>query len=532
VSARVTEELSASVPLAERIQSILASRGLTLYRVSQQSAALYGQSSPYFLPHNLYSDLRVGSFRPSIHQIVALSNISGYRLADWLRVFGFNLEDITRLQILLPSKRTILLDTLLTDPDDWVRWPQNRFSSVPVPPMVPLAKMLKLTNSQRISSLSKVNQQGFLYAKVGTEDAFAFPDLAPGSIVRVDPRVGDRLVFSENSDTSNRLFLIEHSKGFCCCSIRPLADGVIVPVGALLPYARVELRIPVEARILGAVDLEIRLLLKTEQPKMPKDLARRWKAQPVAAEASLGELLQRVRTKMNLSLREAATISQRIGGILNDPQYCISASSLCDYELSNKTPRDVHKIVTLCSMFGLRFETFLNAIGVAHKNTDAQGIPDLLLPRLARANSGEGTVDNETDTGFFEQLLEEVQEVPLFLRNSIDWLSTSANTSLDDFFWIGGERDPLHPYLANGLIALVNRRRKTAFHFASKPVWQQPIYIILKRDGTYLAACCGAENGTLVIHPYSRDFHRPLSFRNHQDAEIVGQIVAVARKLG
>jgi hypothetical protein len=474
----------------------------------------------------------MGSFRPSIHQTVALSNISGYRLLDWLRVFGFNLEDITRLQILLPSKRTILLDSSLTDPEDWVLWPQNRFSSVPIAPIVPLAKMLRLTNSQRIASLSKVNQQGFLYAKVGTEDAFAFPHLAPGSIVRVDPKVGDRLVFSENREASDRLFLIEHSKGFCCCSIRLLGGGVIVPVGALLPYARVELRIPLDARILGAVDLEIRLLLKTEQPKMPKDLARRWKAQPLAAAASLGELLQRTRRKMNLSLREAAATSRTIGEVLNDQRYCISASSLCDYELSNKTPRDFHKIVTLCSMFGLEFETFLKAIGIAYNDTSALAIPHSLLPRLARASSVERTVDNKTDTGLLEQLIEQFQEVPVFLRNSIDWLSTSANISLEDFFWIGGQSNPLHPYLANGLIVLVNRRRKTAFHFASKPVWQQPIYIILKRDGSYLAACCGAENGTLVIHPYSQDFHRPLSFRNHQDAEIVGQIVAVARKLG
>jgi hypothetical protein len=67
----------------------------------------------------------------------------------------------------------------------------------------------------------------------------------------------------------------------------------------------------------------------------------------------------------------------------------------------------------------------------------------------------------------------------LFLRNSFDWLSTSANISLDDFFWIGGDRDSLHPYRTNGLLALVNRRRETAFHFVSRPPWQQPIDIIL-----------------------------------------------------
>src|SRR5690349_21852597 len=112
--ARTAGESLTSVPLVERIHSILASRDLTLYRVSQQSAALYGRFSDFFIPHNLYSDLRTSSFTPSIHQIAALSRISGYRLVDWLKVFGFDVEDILRLQVLLPSKRTILLDTSLT----------------------------------------------------------------------------------------------------------------------------------------------------------------------------------------------------------------------------------------------------------------------------------------------------------------------------------------------------------------------------------------------------------------------------------
>jgi hypothetical protein len=118
VPSRAREGSSTSAAVAEKVRSILASKRLTLYRASQQSVALYGLSSPYFLPHHLYYDLRSGSFRPSIHQIFALSRISGYRVADWLRVFDFDLEDITRLQIVLPSKRTTVLDTSLTDPNE------------------------------------------------------------------------------------------------------------------------------------------------------------------------------------------------------------------------------------------------------------------------------------------------------------------------------------------------------------------------------------------------------------------------------
>ena len=90
--------------LAERVRSILASKHLTLSQISQLSAARFGRSSPYFLPHTLYHEFRLGTFSPSLHQVFALSQISGYRFSDWLRVLGCDLEDIPRFQVLLAVK--------------------------------------------------------------------------------------------------------------------------------------------------------------------------------------------------------------------------------------------------------------------------------------------------------------------------------------------------------------------------------------------------------------------------------------------
>lgn len=69
--------------LAERVRIILANRDLTLYQVSERSVALYGRSSPHYLPHNLYYDVRHAGFSPSLFQLFALSRISSYRLDDW-----------------------------------------------------------------------------------------------------------------------------------------------------------------------------------------------------------------------------------------------------------------------------------------------------------------------------------------------------------------------------------------------------------------------------------------------------------------
>jgi hypothetical protein len=122
-------------------------------------------------------------------------------------------------------------------------------------------------------------------------------------------------------------------------------------------------------------------------------------------------------------------------------------------------------------------------------------------------------------------------EIPLFLRGSLSALSGIRSLSLHDFFWVDGERNPLHPSLRNGLMAIVNRRKKKPVHFKTKPLWQQPMYVVLKRDGTYLCACCSVEDGTLIIHSYSQGFRRSEQLQNRRDAEVVGQIVTLARKL-
>ena len=519
-----------STDLAERIQSLLALKDLTLYQVSRRSEKLYGRSSPYFLPHNLYFDLRGGTFSPSIYQFFALSRITGYRLPDWVRLFGADLENIPRLQTSLPSQRTILLDSSLADPYAWIPWFRNRIGDSPAPPIAPLGQLLELSGSKRLGSLSESNGRGFLYVKIGYQDALAFPDLFPGSIVRVNPDIPDKVVFLANG-TSSRIFLIEHSKGLFCCRLRAFGDSVIVPVSTKVSYAQVELRRPQESSLLGIVDLELRPLLMTNEPEVPKDLGKQWKPRPLSQEGKIGPLLRSARIKMHLSLREASGISSKVADLLGDDTYFISPSSLCDYELLNTAPRHFQKAITLCSLYGLRFETFLKTIGIVPEESVSEPMPDHFVSRVPRVEATD--LDNTLASGgFLWQFLERCEEVPFFLRESIGSLSGLEDASLNDFFWVGGNYDVLHPYLTNGLLALVNRRRKRPFYFTSKPLWQQPLYILLKRDGTYLCACCGLENGTLVVHPYSPKFHRPEQLRYRRDVDVVGQIVMIARKAG
>ena len=520
--------------LVERVKEILARKGLTLYQVSQRTRVLYGRSSPCFIPHNLYYDLGLGTFSPSLHQLFALSSISDYRLNDWLRIFGFNPEDIARLGVLLPSSRTMLLDSSLADPESWVPWFRNKPGNLPAPAITPLGKLLERAPPRRLHAVFQARKNNFVYAKIGFKDALAFPDLLPGSIVRANIRLTKAMLPAANGKAGHRLFLIEHANGICCCRLQAVDKHRVVPLSTQLPYAQVELELQEEVRILGVLDLEIRSLAKPEQPDVPKELAEYWRPRALPPEdARLTHLLRRTRLRLGLSFRSVSALSRHIATELGDEQYFTAPGSLSDYEALDTPPRHIHKSITLCVVYGLHFSTFLKSIGLHLDRAGKDPIPDTLVPqKLATGfRHGANESDEPAGNGFLEQLMSRSEDVPFFLRESFASLSGMTTPSLHDFFWVGGERNALHPLLVNGLLVIVNRHRKKPAHFRSKPLWQQPLYVLLRRDGTYMCACCSLENGSLVIHPYSLDYQRPEQLRNHQDAEVVGEIVTIARTL-
>ena len=517
---------------AERLKSILASRKLTLYQVSERSAAIFGRSSPHYLPHNLYYDLREGTLSPSLFQLFAFSRISGYRLTDWLRVFGFDVEVIPRLQVQLPSKRTALLDSSMDDPEAFTPWLRNLGTGASPAGVVPLSQVLEWTNPRRLALLTELGKKGFIYAKIGHEDALAFPDLLPGSIVRVRPMGMEDLLHRARGEQSKDLILLEHAKGFCCCRIRVAGAGRIVMIATQMPYAQVEFKVPQEARLVGVVDLESRSVLKPQQPVVAKGLAKRWRPEVVSPTPSqLGSLLRRARLQMGLSFRAASAISREVAHLLDDERYFTAPGSLSDYETLNIAPRHFHKIVTFCAAYSLDLHTIFEALGVSLQDAGREPIPYLLTGRPLPAPSERlAEMDKVGQTGFLGELIAEFGEVPFFLRGSLKVMSGLQRPSLKDFFWIGRTGGDFHPYLAGGLVAIVNRQKKKLNDCASKPLWQQPLYVILKRDGAYLCGCCSRENSSLVVHSYPGGVHRREQFQN-RDAEVIGKIVTVVRKL-
>lgn len=521
---------------ARQVQEILSTRNLTLRSISRKSSEIFGNASEFHIPHTLFSGQSRKDKNPAVCQLVALSRITEYRLADWLMVFGFDLDAIFGLQLAISRGRTVLLDSTVYNPYAWVPWFADRAQSRAIPAIAPLSQLLSATPAQRTAELLALNQRKFIYAVVGEQDFHALPHFVPGSVVRADPLHPEDLWAAAASGES--FFLVEHERGWTCSRLTALGNDRVLLHCAQRPCDERELRINRDGRVLGIIDAELRPMVPRAPGvfKMKSTFPQARRAGVLHHEANLKELLRTSRARAGLTFRDASTASRWIAEQLGDRSYFAAASTLSDYEILSRPPRQIQKMITLCLLYSIRWEQFLRACHLPDPG-DGEPMPEELLGRGANGKSRQlqpapWEPRPQISGGFLGSLLEQWKEIPLFLRFSLDQFAGRKRLSLSDVFWVAGEKYPRHRLLVNASLVVINRQaKKVAQKPGSKAERPRALHLLLAREGNYLCGHCLLDRGLLVLEGYPRGGVSDQSFRNGIDAEVVGRVTAILRKL-
>ncbi len=512
----------------DTVRVILESRGLSLAEISRQSRLRFSGNALFRIPSNFYDALHHTSFSPSLHQLFALSVLTKYRLADWLRIFGFSFDAAARFQALWPRYQTAELDARLYDPSGDLSWFEESPSISLEEKLTPLSHWLAGKTTQPLDSLTTGTTPIFRYLKIGFGDAYAYPDLLPESVVRIDPRVSAEQLLSENH--VDCIVAIEHSRGIVCSRVRPSGNGRIVLCSGQIPYAPVEFRLGTEARILGVVDLEIRRLACGGVPPVSTGAFRHWTPGILTralAGRRIGEHIRRARTRSGLSFREASERTREIARVLQHPNYFCASSALSDIEARDLIPRHVHKLISLCAVYCVSIRELAELAGLAMENAGHEAMPERWKGIPQNRLDGE-----RSPSHFLQTIQDKFEEIPYFLRSALPALLGLPNLSPRDLFWAGATSHFMHPYLKTSVFLAVNRKSKTPVPSLSSPVWAQPLYVLEMRDGNRLCAACSLHNGTLLIRPCTTTSRSLIHLRNRVDAEVLGLVVALVRRLG
>jgi len=512
--------------LRDRVRSILTARGLSFRDIYQASRTSGHDSSVYRIPRNLHRALLEPRFRPSLYQVATLSKLSGYRPADWLAVFGFSFDEVARFQLLFPAARTVELDARIYDTNYTLPWFQELRRPDFAVQLQPLSRWLGLTAPRTLFRVRKGGNASYRFVKIGVEDTFAFPELLPGSIVRIRQSPGTR-DFSQTGKFGTRLFLVEHSQGLACTRLGRSSNGKLVLCSRHLPFAPVELEQGTEAVVRGKADLELRLLGATKKPVVPSRLGRFWTPSPVddRSEVDVGGFIRRARMRSGLAFREASQRTKQIARILRDARYYCAPGTLSDFETRKFLPRQIHKIISICAVYFASPAEMMKVAGVPFETAGHLPMPREFFPKIARENT------LSKSSLFFQAIEKHFGAAPFFLSRSLAALLRLPDFSPRDVFWAGGLHAPKRSVLEGALFLAVDRRQKVPRPSLSSPASQQPLYVLFERDGTYLCGFCTLQNGLLILCRRTSGRGRLVQLRNREEAEVVGRVVAILRKL-
>lgn len=324
--------------LALQLRSVLKQAGLTMSQVSAEARMRFGEKSPYFIPSTFLYKQKIG-ITPHLCQVVALSEITGYRFADWMKLCGFDLRLILALQLKIPNERTTMVSA------------RHLFSLV-------------YPSFEQKHSAAQKDRDRFYYAKIGSRDAVVYPRLRPGSIVRADRFFCARIL--ESSSVHEHLWLVEHPGGLTCCHVNPVGNQQVVLFPNRPPLSPWPLRLSTQARILGLVDGE----LCSQETEQDDDIVRHatLRLSPVPSNfisaVSLSQLIRTSRLRTGLTFREAHKMTQRVARFMGNGDFRIAVGLLSDYEAMNKLPRHIAKMISLCVIYGIDVAELLKASGI------------------------------------------------------------------------------------------------------------------------------------------------------------------------
>jgi transcriptional regulator with XRE-family HTH domain len=249
---------------------------------------------------------------------------------------------------------------------------------------------------------------------------------------------------------------------------------------------------------------------------------------------SPNERLKDIRTRLGISTRDVADLSQRIAETEGNPEFHISNGWLTQIENSDSIP-GIHKLYSLSVIYHMNIAELFLLFGIdlkkSHQHQLASQLPHTHLASLDVIDLDAtapfpAQFDPSLDlrrTNLLSRMVRSWGQVPLAFIRSLDVRHTL-------YGYIGLEDYMLSPVLRPGSFVQIDPHARKVQTRGWRTEYDRPIYFVELRDG-YRCAWCDLHDQELWLIPH------PLSpCRIHRlvlgvDVEIIGQVTAAALRL-
>jgi transcriptional regulator with XRE-family HTH domain len=248
---------------------------------------------------------------------------------------------------------------------------------------------------------------------------------------------------------------------------------------------------------------------------------------------SAGKKLRDLREHMGLTLRDVELSSTSLAESRGIEEFVINPSRLSDIETKGVIP-SIYRLYVLSVIYRADFTELLRLYGVDLSFTAADfAICSPGKTHRIEMAEGRGNVQVPTklDPGFdikrstdLGRMIESWGTVPM---QYLQELSKKKYI----YAYVGMEDLTMYPLLLPGSFVQVDEDRSRVEEKKWRSELERPIYFVETREG-HVCCWCSVRRGEIILqsHPLSPVPARIL--KHPQDAEVVGQVVGVAMRLG
>lgn len=246
-----------------------------------------------------------------------------------------------------------------------------------------------------------------------------------------------------------------------------------------------------------------------------------------------GHNLRSVREELGLTMRDVESASARIAQRHGNEEFLIAPSRLSDIETKGIIP-SIYRIYSLAVIYRRDLYEILRWYGI-DMNEGAADLAVGLPPKSHRMESLQHAtvvqmpirMDPSFDARYTNnvgRMIEQWGPVPL------TYLAQFVNRNFT-YGYIGSEDFTMYPLLPPGTFIQVDESRNKVVDGVWRSEYERPIYFVETRDG-FTCCWCALKRESLILQPHPLSPVSVRVLRTPQDAEVIGQVVGVAMRLG
>ena len=246
-----------------------------------------------------------------------------------------------------------------------------------------------------------------------------------------------------------------------------------------------------------------------------------------------GQRLRALRETLGYRMRDVELASQQIARRFESEEFAVPPSRLSDIETKGIIPR-IFRLYSFAAIYRREYRELLSFYGLELDGISADigsGSPQKSHVSEALSNVTQVRIPTSLDPGFslqkttdLKRVIEQWGTVPLAY---LELLSDDRYT----YGYIGSEDFTMYPILPPGSFVQVDETRNKVEEGAWRSEFERPIYFVEMRDG-FTCCWCSIKRDSIVLQPHPLSPAPVRILRYPQEAEVLGQVIGVAMRLG